>query len=354
MDAFQFCRMLPWFENGNFPLYLAPMAGFTDIVFRQMCRQNGADVVVSEFVLADAVTHGDIKVWSQIDLTEDQRPMGVQLFGSEPEVMGEAAKMLRDRLQPDFIDINYGCPARKVTCKNAGSSLLRDLPLLQSIARGVVEAVPDVPVTAKIRIGWDSENIVAKEAGECLQDVGIQALAIHGRTKTQGYKGDANWDVIYEVADVLDIPVIGNGSLKDSYDVKRIRDESQVSGLMIGRAALGNPWIFKQIKLALETGEALKEPGVEERWDFVIRYAETLTNHYKHLPMQKCIGILRSRIVSFLYGFHRARSLRNQVARCHTLDELKAVRDEHMADWNAYLERKAQRYQSDTGEAAKD
>jgi tRNA-dihydrouridine synthase B len=322
--------MLPWFQDGKFPLYLAPMAGFTDIGFRKLCKEKGADVVVSEFVLADAILRGDPKTWNSIEFTEDQRPMGVQIFGSEAAVMADAARMIVDRLNPTFIDLNFGCPAKKVTCKNAGSSLLRDLPLLRKICESVVKALPDCPVTAKIRIGWDGESLVAPEAGRLLESVGIQALAIHGRTKTQGYKGDANWDIIHETAAGISIPVIGNGSINYQYDVRELRERYQVSGLMIGRAAIGNPWLFENLKSLLETGEPSSPPSVEERWDYVLRYAEIMREHYSHLRTDMILGIMKGRLVSFVAGFPGARKLRNRISRLQRFEEIHELRDESL------------------------
>ena len=328
--------MLPWFGDGKFPLYLAPMAGFTDIGFRKLCKEKGADVVISEFVLADAILRGDYKVWNSIEFTEDQRPMGVQIFGSEADVMADAARMIVDRLNPDFIDLNFGCPAKKVTCKNAGSSLLRDLPLLGAICSAVVKALPKHPVTAKIRIGWDSESLVAPEAGKLLESVGIQALAIHGRTKTQGYKGDANWDIIHETAKAISIPVIGNGSIGSRYDIHKIRDQFKVSGLMIGRAAIGNPWIFENIQSLLKTGIPSHTPSVDERWESVLRYAEIMRRHYSHLRTDMILGIMKGRLVSFVAGFPGARQLRNRMSRLKSFEELEALRDESLESLKSF------------------
>lgn len=322
--------MLPWFKDGKFPLYLAPMAGFTDIGFRKLCKEKGADVVVSEFVLADAILRDDLKVWNSIEFTEDQRPMGVQIFGSECDVMAKAARKIVDRVQPDFIDLNFGCPAKKVTCKHAGSSLLRDLPLLGAICESVVKALPHCPVTAKIRIGWDNDSVVATDAGKLLESVGIQALAIHGRTKAQGYKGDANWDVIQEVATEVSIPVIGNGSIGSRYDIHDLQSRYRVSGLMIGRAALGNPWLFHTIKSQLETGYPASPPTVEERWDSVLRYAEIMKAHYSHLREDMILGIMKGRLVSFVAGFPGARQLRNRMSRLNSFAEIARLRDESL------------------------
>jgi tRNA-dihydrouridine synthase B len=322
--------MLPWFEDGKFPLYLAPMAGFTDIGLRTLCKEQGADVVVSEFVLADAILRGDPKVWNSIEFTEEQRPMGVQIFGSEADTMADAARKIVDKLNPDFIDLNFGCPAKKVTCKNAGSSLLKDLPLLEEICSAVVQALPTHPVTAKIRLGWDSGSVVALEAGKRLESVGIQALAIHGRTKAQGYKGNANWEVIDEVARSISIPVIGNGSIDSRYDIQWLRETFAVSGLMVGRMAIGNPWLFKDLKSRLETGLPATSPTVEERWDLVFRYAEIMKGHYSHLRSDMLLGLMKGRLVSFVAGFPGARQLRNRITRLVSWEELAALRDESL------------------------
>jgi tRNA-dihydrouridine synthase B len=333
--------MLPWFEDGKFPLYLAPMAGFTDMGFRKLCKEKGADVVVSEFVLADAILRGDHKVWNAIEFTEDQRPMGVQIFGSEPDTMARAARTVVDRLAPDFIDLNFGCPAKKVTCKHAGSSLLKDLPMLGSICQAVVKALPDCPVTAKIRIGWDRDSVVAKEAGRIIESSGVRALAIHGRTKTQGYKGDANWDVIREVAQSVSIPVVGNGSLGSCYNAPMLRDRFGVSGLMIGRAAIGNPWLFTELKSQLAGTSSDAQPTVEERWDLVLRYAAIMKGHYTHLREDMVLGIMKGRLVCFVAGFPGARQLRNRMSRVKSFEEIEELRKESLAVLNGNLQQMA-------------
>lgn len=327
--------MLHWFEPGKFPLYLAPMAGFTDMGFRTLCKEMGADVLVSEFVLADAVVRGDFKVWNQIEFSESQRPMGIQIFGSEPKIMARAAQKIVRRLQPDFIDLNFGCPARKVTCKNAGSSLLRDLPLLAAICKSVVEAVPDFPVTAKIRIGWDDTSLVAVEAGQWIESVGIQALAIHGRTRMQGYRGDANWEIIHRTAQAVSIPVIGNGSRQNGYDVRTLRSEFGVSGLMVGRAALGNPWIFRQIKAEIRGGlPTTVIPALEDRWEAVLRYAGIMKGHYAHLPPSALLGRLKPRIVVFFKEFKGARKVRDHLSRLDRLEGLSELKDRSLTPFD--------------------
>ena len=243
---------LPWFGHGKFPLYLAPMARHTDVAFRQLCKEQGADVMVTEFVQSEALIRDNAKAWEMVDFTEGQRPMGVQIFGATPASMAKAARLVCERMKPDFLDLNFGCPAHKVIEQNAGSGLLRCTPLLYDLVKAVKDAIPDVPLTAKMRLGWDHSTIVAVEVAGRLQSLGVEAIAVHGRTKEQGYSGEAHWGWIAQVAAAVDIPVIGNGDVKDGASALLRQRESGVSGLMIGRAALGNQWIFAQIKAALE------------------------------------------------------------------------------------------------------
>src|SRR5213595_546424 len=237
---------LPWFSG--FPLYLAPMAGVSDKIFRQFCKERGADVLVTEFVSAEGVFRRNDRTREYLDFDECERPIGVQLFGGNAEHMAEAAKQVVDWVAPDFIDLNFGCPVNKVVAKNGGSALLRDCPALAAVAEAVVRAVAPLPVTAKIRIGWDADSINAVRVAEILQECGIAALAVHGRTRAQGYSGEADWRVIGEVAETVTIPVIGNGDLFSAQEVARRRSEMKISGVMIGRAAMSAPWIFRQIK----------------------------------------------------------------------------------------------------------
>src|ERR1700761_8145101 len=229
--------MLPWFQD-RFPLYLAPMAGVTDTIFRQLCKEQGADVMVTEFVSAEGVFRRNERTLEYLEFEDVERPLGVQIFGGDPEHLGEAARMIVEWKQPDFIDLNFGCPVNKVVSKNGGSSLLRDCPLLERVARAVVRAVAPFPVTAKIRIGWDAQSINAPTTARILEDCGIRAVAVHGRTKEQGYRGEADWDVIAQVAAAVRIPVIGNGDIAGARDLER-RKASGIRGAMIGRAAMG-------------------------------------------------------------------------------------------------------------------
>src|SRR6266568_1999061 len=210
--------MLPWFQD-QFPLYLAPMAGVTDTVFRQLCKEYGADVMVTEFVSAEGVFRRNARTLEYLEFDEIERPLGVQLFGADPQHLGEAARMIVDWKRPDFIDLNFGCPVNKVVCKNGGSALLRDCPTLANVASAVVRAIAPLPTTAKIRIGWDGESVNAVRVAKILADAGIAALTVHGRTRAQGYSGAADWNVIGEVVAGISIPVIGNGDLATAVDI---------------------------------------------------------------------------------------------------------------------------------------
>ena len=322
--------MLPWFQNGQFPLYLAPMARFTDIVFREFCKEQGADVMVTEFVQADALTRDDPKLWETVDFTEAQRPMGVQIFGSNPLTMGQAARLLTDRLRPDFIDINFGCPADRVVCMDAGSSMLRNPKKLGKVVSTVVKAVPETPVTAKIRTGWDDDTIVAKEVGHIVESEGAQALAIHGRTKVQGYSGDANWPVIAEVANELTIPVIGNGNITSAADVIRIRETTNCAGLMIGRAALGYPWIFRDIKHTLEHGTVPDPPTIEERWSTIIDYTRQVMARPFREERHTDLRWMRPKLIALTKGIYGSRRIRGSLTKVVQIEDLERVAQQHI------------------------
>ena len=324
---------LPWFGPGRFPLYLAPMARHTDVAFRQLCKEQGADVMVSEFVQSEALIRGNAKAWEMVDFTETQRPMGVQIFGATPASMALAARQVCDRVRPDFLDLNFGCPAHKVIEQNAGSGLLRCPALLYDLVKAVKDAIPDVPLTAKMRLGWDYESVVAVEVAVRLEQLGVEAIAVHGRTKEQGYSGEAHWGYIAQVAAAVSIPVTGNGDVKDGVSAKRRRDESGVSGLMIGRAALSNPWIFNEIKAALAgQGEITPVITAQKRWDAIIRLSElTLEVHASRLGSRDVRWML-DRLHPLTHGLPGSRKIRDRMRGCLSLDDLRHLRDEHLAE----------------------
>ncbi|MFD0895269.1 tRNA dihydrouridine synthase DusB [Luteolibacter ambystomatis] len=318
--------MLPWFSDGRFPLYLAPMAGVTDVVFRQICKELGADVMVTEFVSAEGILQRDDRTRKYTEFNDGQRPVGVQLFGADGVRMGEAAKKIIDWKRPDFIDINFGCPVNKVVARNGGSSLLRDCPLLTSVATGVAKAVGDqVPVTAKIRIGWDEQTVNAVEVSKILVDCGMQAIAVHGRTRAQGYTGEACWNTIDAVARAITVPVIGNGDIANGEDVARRKRETAVSGVMIGRAAMQNPWVFLQAKHYIATGEILPPVPVEERWKLVLRHCRLVVEGGKNGDERQTLIGMRSRLMAYCKGFPGAKDLRQRICQVTTVSEVEAL-----------------------------
>lgn len=319
---------LPWF-NAAFPLYLAPMAGVTDKIFRQICKRYGADVLVTEFVSAEGVFRRNERTREYLDFADGERPLGVQLFGANPAHMAEAAKQVVDWVAPDFIDLNFGCPVNKVVAKNGGSALLKDCPTLSSVAKAVVQAVAPLPVTAKIRIGWDANSINAVRVAEILQGCGIAALAVHGRTRAQGYSGEADWRVIGEVAEGVTIPVIGNGDLFSAQEVVRRRTETKIAGVMIGRAAMSAPWIFRQIKYYLVTGELLPAPALSERWNVIIEHCRRHADDWG--DEEQAIRSMRARLMAYSKNLPEAKALRERFQHVSTVGEIEDIAETHQA-----------------------
>jgi tRNA-dihydrouridine synthase B len=319
--------VLPWFTSGNFPLYLAPMAGVTDVVFRQLCKELGADVMVTEFVSAEGIMQRDDYTRKYTEFTDEQRPVGIQLFGADGERMGEAAKKIIDWKQPDFIDINFGCPVNKVVSKNGGSSLLKDCPVLASVASGVVNALAGtgVPVTAKIRVGWDQQTINAVEVCHILEDSGIQAIAVHGRTRAQGYSGLANWDIIDQCARAVKIPVIGNGDIHTADDVIARRAHTAISGVMIGRAAMQHPWIFRETKARLHGEENTISVSPEERWALIVRHCRLAVQSTRYGHERHAMMAMRGRLLAYCKGFAGAKELRQLLAKVESVAHVEDI-----------------------------
>jgi nifR3 family TIM-barrel protein len=319
---------LPWF-NDAFPLYLAPMAGVTDSVFRQICKGYGADVLVSEFVSAEGVFRRNERTREYLDFDPSERPLGVQLFGADAAHMAEAAKQVVDWVAPDFIDLNFGCPVNKVVAKNGGSALLKDCPTLASVAKAVVQAVAPLPVTAKIRIGWDADSVNAVRVAGMLEECGIAAVAVHGRTRAQGYSGEADWQVIGDVAQAVTIPVIGNGDLFSPQEVGRRRAKTNIAGVMIGRAAMSAPWIFRQIKHYLATGELLPPPELSEKWNVIIGHCRTHARNWG--DEGQAIRSMRARLMAYSKNFPEAKVLREKFQHVATLAEIEQIAEQHLA-----------------------
>jgi tRNA-dihydrouridine synthase B len=319
--------LLPWFFE-QFPLYLAPMAGVSDKIFRQLCKEYGADVLTTEFVSAEGIFRRNARTREYVDFDEIERPIGVQLFGADAQHMAEAACQVVDWVRPDFIDLNFGCPVNKVVARNGGSALLKDCPALASVATAVVRAVAPVPVTAKIRIGWDADSINAARVARLLVDAGITAITVHGRTRAQGYAGTADWDIIGEVAAAVPIPVIGNGDLSSAADVAKRRRETGVAGAMIGRAAMSAPWIFNQIKEYLTSGQIVDAPSLPEKWNLILRHCQLAVREWG--AEEPAIRSMRARLMAYSRTMSTAKRLRENFAHVSTLAEVEAIAEENI------------------------
>lgn len=256
-------------ELGDFPLLLAPMEDVSDPPFRALCKKHGADMMYTEFISSEGLIRDAVKSVQKMDIFEYERPIGVQIFGSDEESMVRAAQII-EQVKPDLIDINYGCPVKKVACKGAGAGLLQDIPKMVRLTKAVVNAVK-VPVTVKTRLGWDDSTKNIVETAERLQDIGIEALTIHGRTRKQMYKGEADWTLIGAVKNNqrMQIPIFGNGDIDSPEKALLYKDIYGVDGIMIGRASIGYPWIFNEIKAFLANGTHLPTPSFKERVDAV-------------------------------------------------------------------------------------
>ena len=319
---------LPWFQD-QFPLFLAPMAGVSDKIFRQLCKEHGADVLTTEFVSAEGIFRRNERTREYLDFDEIERPIGIQLFGADAAHMAEAAKQVVDWVRPDFIDLNFGCPVNKVVCKNGGSALLKDCPTLASVANSVVRAIAPLPTTAKIRIGWDSDSVNAVRVAKILEEYGISALTVHGRTRAQGYSGAADWNVIGEVAAAVSIPVIGNGDLTTGADVAKRRRETGIAGAMIGRAAMSTPWIFRETKEFLATGSIVDPPTLEDRWKLILRHCELIVQEWG--AEEPAIRSMRARLMAYSKSMPEAKRLREKFSQVSTLTEVQTIAEENLS-----------------------
>jgi tRNA-dihydrouridine synthase B len=252
-------------ELGEFPLLLAPMEDVSDPPFRALCKKHGADMMYTEFISSEGLIRDAAKSIQKLDIYEDERPVGIQIFGGDEDAMRESAEIVT-RTNPDVIDINYGCPVKKVVCKDAGAGILRDIPKMIRLTKAVIEST-HLPVTVKTRLGWDDSTKYIVDVAERLQDIGVQAISIHGRTRVQMYKGEADWSLIGEVKNNqrMHIPVFGNGDINTPQKALEMRERYGVDGVMIGRAAIGYPWVFNEIKHFMKTGQIKDLPTIEER-----------------------------------------------------------------------------------------
>lgn len=261
-------------ELGDFPLLLAPMEDVSDPPFRALCKEQGADVVYTEFISSEGLIRDAAKSVQKLDIYEKERPVGIQIFGANLDSMLKTVEIV-ERSKPDFIDINFGCPVKKVVSKGAGAGILRDIPLMVKLSDAMVKH-SKLPITVKTRLGWDHDTIYIEDVAERLQDVGVQALAIHGRTRSQMYKGEADWEPIANVKNNprMHIPIFGNGDVNSPERAVLMRDRYGLDGAMIGRASIGNPWFFKDVKHFFETGEHAEPAGLEERVHTARRHLE--------------------------------------------------------------------------------
>ncbi len=311
-------------DVGERPLILAPMEEVTNPPFRKFCKRYGADWLYSEFVSADALVRSINKTVKKLTIEESERPVTIQIYGRFIDSMVEAAKIVEE-VQPDFIDINFGCPVKRVAAKGAGAGMLRDVPLMVEMAKQIVQAVK-IPVTAKTRLGWDCENIIIDDVAERLQDVGISALAIHGRTRSQMYKGEADWEPIARVKrnPRIKIPIIGNGDIDTPEKVKEAFERYGVDGVMIGRATIGKPWIFQQIKHYMKTGEILPELPLHEQIEII---KEQILLSQEWLDEVRGLFHMRRHMACMFKGLPHFRDLRIQMLQAPTIETLWEVFD---------------------------
>jgi nifR3 family TIM-barrel protein len=318
----------PYRVRHQVPLFLAPMAGISEPPFRRLCRSFGADVVVSEFLSSEGLRRGVKSVHDGAYFTEDERPIGVQIYGAESDAMAEAAALVMEHYAPDFIDINFGCPVKKVVRRNGGSGCLKDLGLVQDIIRAVRRVV-DVPVTVKTRSGWDEATRDPVEIALRCQDAGAQVLTLHPRTRAQLYGGRAAWEEIARVKAALDIPVIGNGDIMSADDVLRMRQETGCDGIMIARGSFGNPWLFQQARALLEGGRPRSAPGAAERFAVALRHAR-LQLEIQGDTRRTAIEF-RKHLGWYTRGLPGAAALRQRLHQIESMAEIERVFEAYLA-----------------------
>ncbi len=320
-------------ELPDFPLLLAPMEDVSDPPFRAVCKDKGADLMYTEFISSEGLIRDAIKSRKKLDIFDYERPVGIQIFGGDEESLALAAKIV-EVTNPNLLDINFGCPVKKVALKGAGAGVLKDLNLMERLTSAVVKAT-SLPVTVKTRLGWDDHTRNIEEVAERLQDVGIKALAIHGRTRTQMYKGEADWSLIGKVKNNprITIPIFGNGDIDSPEKAVEYKNRYGIDGIMIGRAAIGYPWIFDEIKHYMRTGEHLPAPGIEDR----------IAVCRKHLQRSvewkgPVVGIneMRRHYANYLKGLPKIKEFRNRLVTLKTEEEIIEVLNEIIITYNGY------------------
>ncbi|MEI7595009.1 MAG: tRNA dihydrouridine synthase DusB [Bacteroidota bacterium] len=309
-------------DLGERPVFLAPMEDVTDMAFRLTCKEMGADVVVTEFVSSEAIIRDVKKTLNKLAVDERERPVAIQIYGQNVESMVNAA-ITASKANPDYIDINFGCPVRKVAGKGAGAGMLRTIPLMMEITSKVVKAT-HLPVTVKTRLGWDEKSIIINDIAEMLQDCGIAALTIHGRTRAQMYTGEADWEMIGKVKNNprIKIPIIGNGDIDSAEKAKQMFDIYGVDGIMIGRAAVGNPWIFKQVKQFLNDGTLPEMPNLSERIDFCQKHLEGSMVQKGDI---RALHEMRKHYSGYFRAVKNFKPFKIELMNAKTLDELKDI-----------------------------
>lgn len=331
-------KTFPFPVPNQTPLYLAPMAGVSESPFRRLCHGHGADVVITEFLSAEGIRRENEATISKLRFNQDERPIGVQIFGADPRAMADAAAMVTDLFMPDFVDINFGCPVKKVVRRNGGSGCLKDLDLVQEIIRAVSKATP-LPVTVKTRSGWNEEMRDPVGIALRMQDAGATVFTLHARTRTQMYSGQANWDEIAKVADALDIPVLGNGDIKTASDAKRMLDHTRADGIMIGRGSYGQPWIFNQAR-ALINGEPMPAtPAVHERFAIALGHAR-MVQAYETDPIGAAIEF-RKHLGWYVKGLPNSADLRAKLHQVRDFAEVETIFANYLLFYDEYVARGA-------------
>ena len=304
----------------DFPLLLAPMEDVSDPPFRAVCKKNGADLMFTEFISSEGLIRDAIKSRQKLDIFEEERPVGIQIFGGDEEAMSISAEIV-NTVHPDLLDINFGCPVKKVVCKGAGAAVLKDIDLMVRLTKAVIKS-SKVPVTVKTRLGWDFDSINILEVAERLQDIGVQALSIHARTRSQLYKGDADWSWIAKVKENqrISIPVFGNGDIDTPEKALEYKNRYGVDGIMIGRAAIGYPWFFREVKHYFATGEKLDPPSLEERMEVIL--------HHLHASIAwkgPKLGMLEMRrhYGNYLKGIPNIKPVRNKLVTANSMEEIE-------------------------------
>ncbi len=317
----------PFLAGIEDPLFLAPQAGVSESPFRRLCREFGADVVVSEFVSADGIVRNSARSHRYLRFEEVERPIGVQIFGSAPAMMADAAALVADMYGPDFIDINFGCPVKKVVKRNGGSGCLRDLPLVRRIIRAVDDAT-SLPTTVKIRSGFDQASRDPVGIARACEDAGATMLTLHPRTRSDMYSGQARWDEVRAVVAALSIPVIGNGDVRTGPDARRMRDETGCSGVMIARGSHGNPWIFREARAALAGKRPAAPPTVEERFEVCLAHARSAIA--LEPDQKRALLEFRKHLSWYTKGLRDGRTLRTRIFETETWEGVESLLSEYL------------------------